>query len=108
MKVTTVSANVRYSRPLGDGSYKTVELGAEASLSGQESWDKAQAELYEQLGSQLKALWNCKNGGNGSETTTQEHFCLNHNTAFQRYEKGGRVWYAHKAGSEWCNEKKTA
>jgi hypothetical protein len=28
MKVTTVSASVRYSKALGDGSHKTVELSA--------------------------------------------------------------------------------
>ena len=28
-----------------------------------------------------------------------------HGVEFKRYEKEGRVWYAHKAGQKWCREK---
>ena len=62
MKVTTVSASVRYSMALGDGVHKTVELSAEAMLDDGEMWKMAQANLYEELTGQLKALW-----GNGTQ-----------------------------------------
>ena len=57
MKVTTVSASVRFSGALGDSRFKTIELSAEATLDGKETWTEAQATLYQQLGCQLKALW---------------------------------------------------
>ena len=38
MKITTVSASVRYSKALGDGSRKTVELGAEGTLTTNKQW----------------------------------------------------------------------
>ena len=104
MKITTVSASVRYSRPLGDGSYKTVELGAEATLTAQETWTEAQASLYQELGNQLKTLWTAKNGGSANGSTL-DHHCQEHSSAFQRYEKGSQVWYAHKQGQEWCRER---
>lgn len=106
MKVTTVSASVRYSKPMGDGSFKTVELGAEATLTNSEAWTEAQAHLYGELGSQLKALWTAKSNGNtSSASTTPDHYCQEHKTEFKRYEKEGRVWYAHKNGQKWCREK---
>ena len=37
-----------------------IELGAEAAVGQQDNWTDAQAELYRQLGQQLKDLW-----GNG-------------------------------------------
>ena len=33
MKVTTISANIRYSQDTGHGAWKVVELGAEAQAS---------------------------------------------------------------------------
>ena len=104
MKITTISAHVRYSKPMGDGSYKTVELGAEATLTAQDKWTEAQASLYQELGHQLKALWTAKNGGSANGNTS-DHYCQEHGTAFQRYEKEGRIWYAHKHGEKWCKER---
>ena len=106
MKDTTISANVRFSKALGDGAYKTVELGAEAVLSPKDSWDEAQALLYQELGQQLKSLWSNKSNGK-SDTNADalpEHYCQEHQTEFNRYEKGYQVWYSHKAGSRWCKE----
>ena len=57
MKVTTVSASVRFSGAVGDSRFKTIELSAEAALEGKETWIEAQASLYERLGCQLKTLW---------------------------------------------------
>jgi hypothetical protein len=41
MKITTVSASVRFSKALGDGQHKTVELAAEAFLDDEEVWTEA-------------------------------------------------------------------
>ena len=105
MKITTVSASVRYSKPLGDGSYKTVELGAEATLTAEDIWIEAQASLYQELAHQLKSLWTSNSSGSADVQPAPGHFCQEHGMAFQRYEKGSQVWFAHKAGSKWCKEK---
>ena len=112
MKVTTVSANVRFSKALGDGQHKTVELAAEAAIDASEDWQEAQSALYTDLGSQLKALW-CN--GNQQDSTGEaqeqdqqsprEHYCQVHQTDFKKFEKDGRVWYSHKQGKTWCKEK---
>ena len=60
-RVTTISASVRYSRKLDDGSHKTVELGAEVVLADQEDWKETQSELYGDLCRQLKTLWISRN-----------------------------------------------
>ena len=57
MQVNTVTASVRFSKALGDGCHKTVELGAEAAVGKGETWDQAQQALYTALGQQIKALW---------------------------------------------------
>ena len=36
----------------------------------------------------------------------EERMCPVHGVPFKRYEKEGKVWYAHKHGDEWCNEDK--
>ena len=113
MKVTTVSAGVRFSKVLGDGSHKTIELSAEAALTAQEEWHKAQATLYHQLGDQLKALWTTKTNGqpkNGAASVNGngngQHYCQEHGAAFKRHDKDGKTWYSHKAnGGKWCNER---
>ena len=106
MKVTTISASVRYSRAINTGEYKTIELCAEAALDPNEIWTEAQASLYAELGQQLKALWTVKANGQAANGGGQsEHYCQEHQAEFKRYEKEGRVWYAHKAGQKWCKEK---
>lgn len=112
MKITTISASVRYSKPLSDGAWKAVELSAEGTLGPNDEWHQAQAALYAELGQQLRTLWTSKANGNGqpSNGTTKtedsaEHYCQEHLAEFKRYEKEGRVWYAHKAGQKWCKEK---
>ena len=111
MRVTTVSASARFSKALGDGVHKTVELSAEANVEARESWQQAQTRLYQELGQQLKALWTAKGNGNGANgngeaDATPEHFCQEHGVAFKRFEKEGRVWYSHKLdGGKWCNDR---
>lgn len=116
MQVTTVSANVRFSKALGDGTHKTVELGAEAAVSNDDTLQEAQARLYEALGQQIKALWSNGNGKAqelpakaGSAPTPAEkpeHYCRAHSVPFKRYEKEGKSWYTHKGpDGKWCREK---
>jgi hypothetical protein len=126
MKVTTVSASVRYSQDTGKGAWKVVELGAEATLDPKETWTDAQATLYHELSCQLRTLWTNGHKANGEANhalgvsdpernepgPTQtpppppEHYCQQHQTEYKRYERDGRVWYSHKApDGKWCKEK---
>ena len=73
MEVNKISATIRYSQDTGKGSWKVVELGAEASISDREFWQQAQSELYYQLTHQLRTLWSngngtTLNGNNGIES----------------------------------------
>ena len=121
MKVTTVSATVKYSQDTGKGAWKAVEIGADATVDANETWQQAQAHLYHQLGCQLKNLWvNGQTAQNGSESHGEavpvlepnhnpaqppEHYCQEHQTEFKRYERQGKVWYSHKApDGKWCKE----
>ncbi len=119
MNIVTVTANVRSSKALVDGSHKTIELGAEAAISKGEAWEEAQAALYTALGGQIKALW-----GNGvakahpdsigtaqpvalpASAQAPAHHCAAHDAPYKRYEKEGKSWYAHKGpDGKWCREK---
>src|SRR2546426_8490220 len=62
MRIDRISANIRYSKAQEGGAWKTVELAAEASVTPSESWQEAQAQLYAELGQQIKALWSNRNG----------------------------------------------
>ena len=57
MEITQVSASIRMSRQIDGGTWATVELGAEASVTDPGSWTGDQAQLYNQLRDQLKLLW---------------------------------------------------
>jgi hypothetical protein len=57
MNVRIVSANIRYSAE-AKGARRTIELGAEAAVAPHEDWHIAQEQLYQQLGQQMKSLWN--------------------------------------------------
>jgi hypothetical protein len=57
MQVTTVTATVKYTQDTGRGAWKSLELGAEASINEREDWQQAQATLYGQLAQQFKTLW---------------------------------------------------
>jgi hypothetical protein len=47
MKVTTVTATLRFSQDSGKGAWKSLELGAEAQVAPNEEWAEAQAYLNE-------------------------------------------------------------
>jgi hypothetical protein len=116
MRVSTVSISVRYSKQLADASYKTVELGLEASLtSNTEDWQEVQRTLYTQLGDQIRFVFNGNGSGNGTAKVAQEpakaelpeppaHFCQQHRTPFVKFSKNGRSWWSHKLGNGWCRE----
>ena len=114
MRIATVAASVRFSKALGDGQHKTVELSAEASLDDDEVWTEAQARLYHQLGEQLKTLWANGKGPNSPEshaqptpapTPARPHWCHQHQVDYNRFEKGGKTWFSHRTkDGTWCRE----
>jgi hypothetical protein len=73
MKVDRVTTIVRYSQDSGKGSWKSLEIGAEATIAPNENWHTAQEQLYYQLGQQMKTLWSNGAGKpqNGSEKPIQ-------------------------------------
>ena len=107
MQVEKVSANIRYSQDSGKGSWKVVELGAEASIGQRDNWKQAQSELYYQLGDQLRSLWsgNTKSAGDtNGKHPDRAHWCEQHQQEFKQRSKNGVAWYSHRAGKGWCNE----
>ena len=94
-----------------ESGHKTIELSAQAALDPKDKWQDAQSQLYTELGEQLKALWISKTSGQttkieDSTTAQSEHHCVEHGVEFKRYEKEGKVWYAHKAyNNKWCRER---
>jgi hypothetical protein len=118
MNVNNISVHIRYSKPLADGSYKTVELGAEGTLNPDEDYHDAQVALYHELGSTMKYVFSGNGAGKPqndrekpvetapSQPEPQEldHFCRKHQTPFKKYTKDGRSWWSHRVGSAWCRE----
>ena len=107
MKVTSVTATIKYSQDTGKGAWKAVEIGAEGTVEGGETWADAQTRLYQDLTGQLRALWGSGSPAsvNGSHPDTTEHYCHEHRAEFKRYTRGNAVWYAHKqADGRWCRE----
>ena len=111
MKITTVSASVRFSGAVGESRFKTIELSAEAALDGKETWTEAQASLYQQLGCQLKVLWATGQQAEAEEPASEpepptEHYCQEHAIPFKRYTRGENVWWSHRTpDGKWCREK---
>lgn len=113
MRVTKVTANLRYSAE-AKGAWRSIELGAEASLtSSAEDWETAQADLYHQLGQQLNRFWSDGNGKADPQDPptdepgpAKEHWCNEHRTEFKRQARANAVWYSHRTDNGWCNEPK--
>jgi len=61
MQVNKITLALRYSKELPNGSWKSLEIGAEAVPSQDTPWQEQQKELYAELSQQLKALFS---GGN--------------------------------------------
>jgi len=56
-RVKQVSVVIRYSSPLRQGPWKTLELGAEAEVGPRQNWLEVQSELYAQLADHFRELW---------------------------------------------------
>jgi hypothetical protein len=115
MKVDQVTATLRYSAEV-KGAWRSVELGAEATVAPDESWEQEQEQLYHQLGERLKLIWASGDKGQPADLSVpkspveaapapaRKHWCGKHTVAFQRYEKGGHVWWTHRSTDGWCRE----
>jgi hypothetical protein len=123
MDVNVVKATIRYSKEV-QGAWKSVELGAEASLSPEETenWPLAMEGLYSSLTVELRNLWGQnpvtqETALEGPETVIQRspaagpsprpraHWCTLHEVPFKRFEKDGQVWHSHKTTEgDWCKE----
>jgi hypothetical protein len=123
MRIDRVTATVRYSQDSGKGAWKSVELGAEATVDDRENWREAQANLYQQLGQQIKTLW--ANGSAAPVVAAQprdgaeplrtpapsgngagSHWCKEHQTEFRQFQKGDQIWYSHRnKDGMWCKQK---
>jgi len=57
MQVTKLTLTLRYSKELTDGAWKSIEVGAEAVPSEEQSWQAQQRELYAELAGQLRTLF---------------------------------------------------
>ncbi len=59
MKVTEIGATVRLSKEV-KGAWKSVELSAKADVAEAEAerWREKLAELYAELGQELRRLWS--------------------------------------------------
>jgi hypothetical protein len=121
MKVNLVKATLKYSQDSGKGAWRTVEIGAEATVDEREQWEAALANLYADLGKELKTLWaggvKAENGHSAPVEAAEghnepepvpaapTHYCQEHQTEFRRFERGGQVWYSHRmADGKWHNE----
>jgi len=115
MDVTSITVHIRYSKSLADGSYKTVELGAERTLNPDEDYHEAQVALYHELGETMKYVFSGNGAGKSQnspekpappqpETQQSKHYCRQHRIPFKKYSKEGREWWSHKLGSGWCRE----
>ena len=58
MKVTTVTATIKYSQDTGKGAWKAVEIGAETTIDPKDSWQSAQHQLYGELSQQIHKMWS--------------------------------------------------
>ena len=77
MKIDRITAQIKLSRDTGNG-WKSIEIGAEATVDEREGWATALSQLYTELGRELKTLWANGNGHkapeshqNGSESTVE-------------------------------------
>jgi hypothetical protein len=112
MNVTSVTANIKYSAE-AKGAWRTIELGAEATIAPNEDWHTAQEQLYHQLGQQMRGLWANGNGKPAQEPPTPEtpapksnHWCEAHQMEFKKRNGKHGVFYSHKApDGSWCNER---
>jgi hypothetical protein len=130
VKINEVTTTVRYSAE-AKGAWRSIEVGATASLGPDDNPDTAQNELYDWVASQVKASWskgkikgNAEHGISGPQVNGQhsaaqangagasqpdlDHFCQEHNQEFKkRTGRFGDFWSHQVNGTgQWCNEAK--
>ena len=125
MKVTEITAGAKYSLDTGHG-WKAIEVGATATLTGDETLESAQQELYNRLSRQLKTLWANGNGNTqacpeqsrreghqtpvqpaqSSATPPRPHWCSEHGVEFKQRNGPHGEFYSHqvKGSKDWRNE----
>ena len=60
---------------------------------------------YYELSSQLSPASGHNSNSATGAAHAAEHYCAVHGKPFTKHEKGGKVWYSHKApDGSWCNE----
>ena len=96
MKVDRVKATIRFSKE-SYGTWKSLEIGAEAIVGTGEDWRVCEKNLYAALADDFKELWN----GNSH----QGHWCAEHGLWFVRH---GDFYSHEKPDGKWCNEKAQA
>ena len=67
MKVEKVHAAIKFSQDTGHGAWKSIEIGAEATVDERERWAASLAHLYSDLSRELKTLW-AANGNKAQES----------------------------------------
>src|SRR5918996_5537088 len=93
MEVDRVKATLRYSAE-ARGAWRSLEIGAEATVAPNEDWHTAQASLYQELAQQLQALWDNRRADEAPEKpaeapgapdlpTTPEHRCQQHQVEYR-------------------------
>ena len=58
MKINVIKMNLRYSKQVELGTYKTLEIGAEASIDEGSGWEKEYSTLYDVVAKELHDKWN--------------------------------------------------
>lgn len=86
-----------------DASGYECQLSLEAR-TGMEALNKAQLAIEKLKESQCIPLSQRSSNSQGKapESENQNPRCSIHNVPMRRWEKNGKVWYAHKADDHWC------
>ena len=100
------SWNTRYITPQGFECQLTLR-----AQNGQELLEKASGAITYLLKHDCqpfislkgKTRSNGNNNGSKANSTESEKLCPIHQVPLRRFEKEGRVWYAHKTDEGWCN-----
>ena len=70
MEITSISLTLKLSREVARGTWRGLELGAEASLAPNEQAEIAVQELYGTLRSEFARLWSANGNGKTEQTPT--------------------------------------
>jgi hypothetical protein len=62
VQITKVHAALRFSKELPGGAWKTVEFGAEATLTEGDTYESARKALYESLAADVRKAFGADGG----------------------------------------------